>query len=83
MTKRLHRVPQIAADIALNRAVSMPLHRQLYDRLRHAILSGQLQPGQRLPSTRILASELGISRNTASNAYEQLYAEGYLERKVG
>lgn len=83
MTKRRRCIPQIAADIVLNRALSMPLHRQLYDRLRHAILSGQLQPGQHLPSTRVLASELGISRNTASNAYEQLCAEGYIERKVG
>jgi GntR family transcriptional regulator/MocR family aminotransferase len=83
MTKRRRCIPQIAADIALNRALSMPLHRQFYDRLRHAILSGQLQPGQHLPSTRVLASELGISRNTASNTYEQLCAEGYIERKVG
>lgn len=74
---------QNTADLALNRTFMMPLHRQLYDRLRHAILGGQLQPGQGLPSTRILASELGISRNTASNAYEQLCAEGYIERKVG
>lgn len=72
-----------AADLALDRTFMMPLHRQLYDRLRYAILSGQLQPGQNLPSTRILAGELGISRNTASNAYEQLCAEGYIERRVG
>ena len=82
MAKTQHAL-QNTTDITLNRAFTMPLHRQLYDRLRHAILSGQLQPGQVLPSTRVLASELGISRNTASNAYEQLCAEGYLERKVG
>ncbi|WP_040445527.1 GntR family transcriptional regulator [Ktedonobacter racemifer] len=52
---------QNTADLALNRTFTMPLHRQLYDRLRHAILSGQLHPGQVLPSTRALASELGIS----------------------
>ena len=74
---------QNTADLALNRTLTMPLHRQLYDRLRHAILSGQLQAGQVLPSTRVLASELGISLNTVSNAYEQLCAEGYIERKVG
>ncbi|GHO60902.1 aminotransferase class I/II-fold pyridoxal phosphate-dependent enzyme [Ktedonobacter robiniae] len=83
MAKRRHRVPQIAADIALNRALSKPLHRQLYDRLCRAILNRQLPPGQRLPSTRDLANELRISRNTASNAYEQLCAEGYIERRVG
>jgi GntR family transcriptional regulator/MocR family aminotransferase len=82
MPKRRHSL-QNTADLTLNRASAMPLHRQLYDRLRHAIVSDQLHPGQRLPSTRVLASELGISRNTASNAYEQLLAEGYVERKVG
>ena len=62
---------------------SKPLHRQIYERLRCTILSGQLQAGQRLPSTRTLASELAVSRNTASWAYEQLFAEGYLQSKVG
>ncbi|GHO47813.1 PLP-dependent aminotransferase family protein [Ktedonospora formicarum] len=71
------------ADFALNRTLTMPLHRQLYDRLRHTILSGQLQPGHLLPSTRVLASELGISLNTVNNAYDQLCAEGYIERRVG
>ena len=82
MPKR-RQVLQNTADLTLNRAVAMPLHRQLYDRLRHAILSGQLHPGQVLPSTRALASELGISCNTVNNAYEQLCAEGYIERRVG
>jgi GntR family transcriptional regulator/MocR family aminotransferase len=59
------------------------LHRQISQWVRRAILDGQLQPGQRLPSTRALASELGVSRNTASTAYERLHAEGYLERTVG
>jgi GntR family transcriptional regulator/MocR family aminotransferase len=44
MPKR-RRVTQTTADITLNRALTMPLYRQLYDRLRHAILSGQLPPG--------------------------------------
>jgi GntR family transcriptional regulator / MocR family aminotransferase len=82
MAKR-RQILQNTADLALDRTVTMPLHRQLYDRLRHAILSGQLRPGQVLPSTRTLASELGISLNTVNNAYEQLCAEGYIERKVG
>lgn len=82
MPKRRHALPN-TTDLALNRTFAMPLHRQLYDRLRHAILSGHLHPGQILPSTRALASELGISLNTVNNAYEQLCAEGYIERKVG
>src|SRR5262245_54380022 len=54
-----------------------PLHRQLYRALRAAILSGRLTAGQRLPGTRQLARELGISRNTVLQACEQLLAEGY------
>lgn len=69
--------------IQLDNPSSVPLHRQLYNWLRQAIFSGQLSPGQRLPSTRNLASQLGISRNTVSNAYDQLVAEGYIEGQVG
>ena len=54
------------------------LYSQVYRALRRQILSGRMRPGSRLPSTRWLASELGISRNTALLAYEQLVAEGYL-----
>lgn len=56
-----------------------PLQKQLYEQLREAILTGQLRSGTRLPSTRGLAEELGISRNTVLNAFSQLLAEGYLE----
>lgn len=69
--------------ISLNKNTGTPLHRQIYERLYEAIISGQLKPGTRLPSVRALAQELGISRNTAAKAYAQLLAEGYLESKVG
>lgn len=62
---------------------SVPLHRQLYEGLRRAILSGQLGVEARLPSTRALAAQMGIARMTVVNAYEQLLAEGYIEGKVG
>ena len=55
-----------------------PLYRQVYDGLREAILAGRLRPGERLPSTRTLAAELGVARNTVVLAYEQLRAEGYV-----
>jgi GntR family transcriptional regulator / MocR family aminotransferase len=58
-----------------------PLHRQLYDGLRRAIVDGRLRLGARLPSTRTLADDLDVSRNTVSFAYDQLYAEGYLARR--
>ncbi|MEO8025356.1 MAG: PLP-dependent aminotransferase family protein [Bryobacteraceae bacterium] len=60
-----------------------PLHRQVYERLQTTIRQGQLQAGQRLPSTRALAAELGVSRNTVMAAFEQLIAEGYLEGQAG
>jgi GntR family transcriptional regulator/MocR family aminotransferase len=55
----------------------------LYDWFRQAITSGQLRPGQRLPSTRNLAAELKISRMPVLGAFDQLLAEGYLETFVG
>jgi GntR family transcriptional regulator / MocR family aminotransferase len=60
-----------------------PLHRKLYEALRRAILSGQFGARSRLPSTRSLASQLGVSRMTVVNAYEQLLSEGYIEGKTG
>src|SRR5579864_9053916 len=59
------------------------LYRWLYDELRSTILSGRLHPGARLPATRDLASQYGISRPTIVAAFEQLRSEGYVEGKVG
>jgi GntR family transcriptional regulator/MocR family aminotransferase len=67
----------------LDHTSAVPLHRQIYQWVSRAILDGQLLPGQRLPSTRTMANELGISRNTASTAYEELQAEEFIERTVG
>jgi GntR family transcriptional regulator/MocR family aminotransferase len=69
--------------LGLDRGSPVPLHRQLYDGLREAILSGRLRPGARLPSTRVLAGDVGASRNTVLAAFGQLLAEGYLEGRVG
>jgi GntR family transcriptional regulator/MocR family aminotransferase len=60
-----------------------PLHRQLYVRLHEAILSRRLAPGARLPSSRALAVQLGLSRNTVITALDQLAAEGMLELRRG
>ncbi|HEX2093785.1 MAG TPA: PLP-dependent aminotransferase family protein [Longimicrobiaceae bacterium] len=60
-----------------------PLYRQVYQEIREAILRGRVAPGTRLPSTRTLAAELNVSRNTILTAFEHLWAEGYLEGKVG
>lgn len=60
-----------------------PLHAQLTRALKSAVLAGRLGQGGRLPATRTLARDLGLSRNTVLAAYEQLHAEGYLHGKVG
>ncbi|MFW6202075.1 MAG: GntR family transcriptional regulator, partial [Gemmatimonadota bacterium] len=60
-----------------------PLYRQLYRRIREAILRGAIPPGTRLPSARTLAREEGISRNTVEAAVRQLRAEGFVVRRVG
>lgn len=65
--------------VQLDRSSSVSLHRQLTLQLRRAILDGRLPAGTRLPSTRALAAELGISRNVALAAYDDLFAEGYVE----
>ena len=61
----------------------MPLYRWLYEELRSAILTGHLRPGARLPATRDLAAQYGISRPTIVAAFEQMRFEGYVEGKVG
>ncbi len=71
------------ATLALDQHTGVPLYRQLYQALRQAVLAGRLSPGTRLPSSRELAAELGVSRNTIVNAFEQLLAEGYVEGKIG
>ena len=62
---------------------ALPLHRQLYEALRRAMLDGKLGPGERLPSSRDLAQDLNLSRNTVVAAINQLSVEGYLESRVG
>ena len=59
------------------------LSRQLYKALRERILDGRLGGRTRLPASRDLAELLGVSRNTVSRAFDQLYAEGYIEGRVG
>ena len=59
------------------------LNEQLYRALRRAILDGRFAPGSRLPSTRVLARELGLSRNVALMAFAQLMDEGYVEARAG
>lgn len=65
----------------LNEDASIPLYRQLYAYIRDAILSGRIQPGEKLPSLRSLSKSLGLSLSTVEQAYSQLSVEGYLNSK--
>jgi len=69
--------------LALDRGTGEPLANQLYESLRTRILTGKLRASTRLPSTRVFAKELGVSRNTVVNAFERLASEGYIEGRVG
>lgn len=69
--------------LSIEKDRELPLTRQIVDQISSAILSGRLQPGEQLPSTRELASTLRISRNAIMDAYEQLVAEGYLVSRSG
>jgi GntR family transcriptional regulator / MocR family aminotransferase len=69
--------------ITLDQHSPLPLHQQIYEELRQAILWGKLSPGKRIPSTREMAKFLGISRSTVTQSYEQLLSEGYLETVIG
>jgi GntR family transcriptional regulator/MocR family aminotransferase len=75
--------PGFLPPVAMDPDSDVPMYQQLSDWFRLAISGGQLRPGQRVPSTRSLAVELGISRIPVLGAYEQLQAEGFLETFTG
>jgi len=62
----------------LDAASTLPLYRQIYDRIRGAIAESVLKPGDRIPSVRALTRELGLARGTIDTAYALLAAEGYI-----
>jgi GntR family transcriptional regulator / MocR family aminotransferase len=67
----------------LDRTSRTPLGRQIYMQVRSAVLAGALRPGSRIPSSRAMASKLGVARTSVVSAYEHLLAEGYLESRQG
>ncbi|HEY1408310.1 MAG TPA: PLP-dependent aminotransferase family protein [Promineifilum sp.] len=70
-------------DLKLDRSRPEAAYRQIYRSLREAILSGALPSGTRLPAGRRLADEANVARITVSRAYDQLAAEGLVERRAG
>ena len=73
----------LLSTLEIDRSSSAPIYRQIEDFLRQIILDGVLLPSQKLPSTRELALELGVSRITIKSVYEQLISEGYVQGKTG
>ena len=67
----------------LDKSSPIPLFQQMNTQIRQAVLSGRLPSHIRLPSSRVLALDIGVSRTTVVTAFEQLIAEGYLESRVG
>ncbi len=77
------REQQVDLPVAVDRAAPTPLVVQVSDQLRAAMRDGALRAGERLPSSRSLAGLLGVSRTVVTEAYQQLYAEGWLDGKHG
>jgi GntR family transcriptional regulator / MocR family aminotransferase len=73
----------VFSSFKVNEKSAHPAYRQLYQELRASILSGRLPSGARLPATRVLADDLGVSRNTILSAFTLLIDEGYVVSKVG
>src|SRR6266536_6524134 len=85
LTKKRRRRSIMAFEmIRLDRTAAEPLHQQLYRQIRDELVSGSFSDSSsRLPSSRALAADLGISRLTVNLAFLKLHAEGYLRSRVG
>lgn len=80
LKKPKDQLPFILLD---DKNLAVPLYQQIYEAIRQAILAGEFSSGRRLPASRSLAAQLGVSRITVVNAYDLLFAEGYLTGKIG
>ena len=73
----------VEPPLVLDRGGSVPMVAQITGQLRAAVAGSRLRAGERLPSSRALAASLGVSRTVVTNAYLQLFAEGWLEGRHG
>lgn len=71
----------MAIPIVLDHGSRQSLQGQIFEQLRHLILGGKLKPGTPIPASRVLAEQLGTSRNTVLLVYDRLIAEGYLQAR--
>ena len=69
--------------ISLNYRDARPIYEQIKDGLRHLVVTGAVEPGEKLPSVRALAATLAINPNTIQRAYNDLESEGYLVTQPG
>lgn len=81
MSRQIDEIPLVG--IKLSSDLKTPLYKQLYEQLRIAILDKRFSGNKKLPGTRSMAAELGLSRNTVHLAYEQLKIEGYIKSETG
>ena len=70
-------------DFTLDYSSGVPIYRQIIDRIRFGIASGQLKLGEQLPTVRALAVELKVNLNTVSKAYKELEIKNILETQQG
>ena len=76
--------PEIALlSLGVSRSEEVPAYQQIHEQIRRLILEQRLAGGLRLPSSRALAEQLGVSRTTATAAYDELVAEGYVQSRRG
>jgi GntR family transcriptional regulator/MocR family aminotransferase len=75
-------MPDLLVDLETPRSEA-PLYQRIADSIRADVLGGRLRRGERVPSTRALAKELQVNRNTVAQAYDQLVSEGFLEGRHG
>jgi DNA-binding transcriptional regulator YhcF (GntR family) len=70
-------------EIRLDNGKSLPVYRRIVEAIRHQVATGQLLPGERLPTVRELAQDLQVDRNTALRAYRVLHREGVISLEHG
>lgn len=84
MTKQSAKQPEEGTiSFSLNQENGAPIYRQIIQQIEYAVLSGRMQPGDRLPTIRSLAVELKTNPNTIAKAYGELEIRGVVETQVG
>ena len=70
-------------DLIISNASGKPIYEQIYTQIKNSIISGELSPGDALPSIRALAKDLRISVITTTRAYDELERDGFIDRVPG